>query len=233
MGVEYMSQRHVSTEKCDTDRGINEFTNSSWKQAIEIFGKGAVCRLDTAERTTTTSVKSFETHFSALASARGPILPPPNHPSLKNTKGPFLGSRTTLIVPPFCVNNRGHSFKAITIKLWESVDLVVYLVLKLGQRKRKVITKVMTVLSFRWGLRQPSRRSKNTPLGTWCCLDILNIPSKFQANPSYGSSVTSTRSKGHTNRSYGFYVTEGRILDKMSVFRVPNDLDWTTFLRKQ
>ena len=76
------------------------------------------------------------------------------------------------------------------MKLWQSEVIVVNLVLKLGQKNWTVITKVMTVLSFLWRFRQPSRRSTNLPLGTDCCLDILNTRSKFQVYPSYGSLVT-------------------------------------------
>ena len=106
------------------------------------------------------------------------------------TKCPFFASRTTVKEPHFGVHDGGHSFKAIVMKLWESAGLVVNLVLKLGQKNWTVITKVMTVLSFLWRFRQPSCCSTNIPLGTYCCLDIPNTRLKFQANPSYGSSVT-------------------------------------------
>ena len=73
------------------------------------------------------------------------------------------------------------------MKLWESVGLVVDHVLKLGQKNRIVITKVMTVLSFVWRFKQPSRCFTNMPLGMRCCIGILHTRSKFQANPKYGS----------------------------------------------
>eukprot|EP00116_Pleurobrachia_bachei_P002971 sb/3463233/ len=69
-----------------------------------------------------------------------------------------------------------QSFKAIIMKLWESVGLVVNLVLKLGQRKRTVITKVMTVVSFVWRLRQPSRRSMKTPFELPCTATMTIFP---------------------------------------------------------
>eukprot|EP00116_Pleurobrachia_bachei_P002762 sb/3463024/ len=107
----------------------------------------------------------------------------------------------------------GQSCKAIIMKLWESVDLVVNLalklgqkkrtvitkvmtvnlVLKLGQRKRTVIAKVMTVLSFVWRLRQPSRRSMKTPFEatiTLTCSDFCKTSPIPKCKGGYEGSNT-------------------------------------------
>ena len=58
----------------------------------------------------------------------------------------------------------------------------------------------MTVLSFLWRFRQLSCRSTDMPLGTYCCLDILNTRSKFQANPK-ARPLKASKSRQDYNRT--------------------------------